>query len=371
MKNDFHGIIYTLNSDPSLKELVAHRNSASIPFGGRYRLIDFALSAMVNAGIRDVGVIMERDYQSLLDHLSNGRDWGLARKTGGLRMLPPFGLREAHSGHFSGCMEALRSVRSYIEDISHENIVLTAGDFVGNVDLEAAMERHAAMNADITAVCVDTVPTFSHHRFIPGEDGFSRELLFSDGGHSEGLASTEIYLIKKDLLLSFMDYCSDGDRLHFHRNALAHYLSGGGKVAIYVQEGYVHRINSAAAYYKASMDMLKPEVMTEFFPEDRPIRTKERAEVSTYYSDQAQVRNCLVADGCYLEGQLENCVLFRGVRVGKGAKLKNCIILQDTVVEPGADLRCVIADKDAVISRDCYLVGSDRLPIIVPKGERV
>ena len=371
MKNDFHGIIYTLNSDPSLKELVAHRNSASIPFGGRYRLIDFALSSMVNAGVRDVGVIMERDYQSLLDHLSNGRDWGLARKTGGLRMLPPFGLREAHSGHFSGCMEALRSVRSYIEDIPHENIVLSAGDFVGNVDLEAVMERHAALEADITAVCVDSTPDFSHHRLVPDEDGFARELLFSPAGPGRGLVSTEIYLVKKDLLLSFMDYCSDGDRLHFHRHALAHYLTTGGKVGIYEEKGYIHRINSAAAYFRASMDMLAPEIMTGFFPEERPIRTKERAEVSTYYSDEAQVRSCLVADGCYIEGQLENCVLFRGVRIGKGAKLKNCIILQDTVVEPGADLTCVIADKDAVIGRDCYLVGSEKLPIIVPKGEKI
>lgn len=371
MKNDFQGIIYTLNPDPLLKDLVAHRSAASIPFGGRYRLIDFPLSAMVNAGVRDVGVIMERDYQSLLDHLSSGKDWGLSRRNGGLRLLPPFGLREAHSGTFSGCMEALRSVRSYIEDIPHENIVLTPGDTVGNIDLEAALEQHARSGAEITAVCVDRKPMVTHHRFIPGEDGFSRELVFTDGKRTEGLASTEMYLMKKELLLSFMDYCSDGDRLHFHRHALAHYLATGGRVGIYFHEGYFRRISTAQEYYDASMDMLRPEVMNDFFPEDRPIRTKERAEVSTYYSDTAKVRECLVADGCYIEGELENCILFRGVRIGKGARLKNCVILQDTVVEPGADLRSVIVDKDVVISRDCFLAGSARLPIIVPKGARV
>lgn len=371
MKNEFQGIIYTLHSEPDLRDLVAHRNSASIPFGGRYRLIDFALSEMVNAGVRDVGVIMERDYQSLLDHLSSGKDWGLSRRNGGLRLLPPFGLREAHSGSFSGCMEALRSVRSYIEDISHDNIILAPGDTVGNIDLEAAMEQHERTGAQITAVCVRNVPQVSHHRFVPGSDGFSSEMVFSDGTKDAGLASTEVYLLKKELLLSFMDYCSDGSRLHFHRHALAHYLAEGGRVGIYVHEGYFRRIYSAKEYYDASMDMLEPEIMSGFFPEDRPIRTKERAEVSTYYSDLAQVRNCLVADGCYIEGELENCIIFRGVRVGKGAKLKNCVILQDTVIMLGAQLKCVIADKDAVIGGDCFLAGSDRLPIIVPKGASV
>ncbi len=371
MNKDYHGIIYTLDSDSALRELVAHRNTASIPFGGRYRMIDFALSSMVNAGVRDVGVIMERDYQSLLDHLSNGKDWGLSRRSGGLRLLPPFGLREAHSGSFSGFLEALQSVQSYIEDIPHENIVISSGDLLANFDIAAAMEQHERSGADITAVCADAAPYFPHHRFIPGEDGFSSEMVFSSGGKGEGLAATEVYLMKKELLLSIMDYCAKSGKEHFHRDGIAHYIAGGGKVGIYVHEGYLCRVASAQDYFEASMDMLEPEIMLQFFPEDRPIRTKERAEVSTYYSDEAKVRNCLVADGCYIEGELEDCVLFRGVRIGKGAKLKNCVILQDAVVEKGADLRCVIADKDAVISENCFLVGSRRLPIIVPKGETV
>ena len=370
MKNDFHGIIYTLNSDPKLRELVAHRSSASIPFGGRYRLIDFPLSAMVNAGIRDVGVIMERDYQSLLDHLSSGKDWGLARRGGGLRLLPPFGLREAHSGSFSGCMEALQSVRSYVENIPHENIVLSPGDVVGNVDLEAAMEQHSRLGAAITAVCVDRNPPFPHHRLLT-DGNWGTELSFTEGGLKSGVASTEIYLMKKELLLSFMDYCSNGNRLHFHRHALSHYLDEGGRVGVYLQDGYFRRIYSAQAYFEVSMDMLKPEIMTQFFPEERPIRTKERAEVSTYYADHARVKNCLVADGCYVEGELENCVLFRGVRIGPGVRLRNCVVLQDAVVRDNADLRYVIVDKNAEIRPNCFLVGSERLPIIVPKGETV
>ena len=323
---------------------------------------------MVNAGVRDVGVIMERDYQSLLDHLSNGKDWGLSRRNGGLRLLPPFGLPEAHSGSFSGCMEALLSVRSYIETIPHEDIILSTGDYVGNVDLAAAMEVHKRSGAEITAVCADSWVDAPHHRYLPGADGFSRKLLFSDGRGRDGLGSTEIYILKKDLLMSFMAYCGDGGFTHFHRNAVSHYLAEGGRIGVYVHGGYFKRIRSVNDYYAASMEMIEKDVMSQFFPEDRPVRTKDRAEVSTYYSDTAKVQNCLVADGCYIEGELKNCVIFRGVKIEKGARLENCVVLQDTVVRAGAQLKCVITDKDAVITEGCFLAGSGRLPILVPKG---
>ena len=372
MRNDLHGIIYTLHSELALRELVEHRNSASIPFGGRYRLIDFALSMMVNAGIHDVGVIMERDYQSLLDHLSNGADWGLARHRGGLRLLPPFGLREAHSGHFNGCMEALRSVSSYIRDIPQENVVLCAADWVGNIDLDKAVDVHMRTGADITAVCSEGFGPFPHHRLVPDGDGFARTLLFSEGGPGPGLFSREIYILKRDFLLELMDYCSDAVHNHFHRDALANYLAKGGKIAVYEHNQYARRITSVQDYFDASMELFQPEMLAELFPADGlPIRTKERAEVSTYYSDAAKVRASLVADGCYVEGELDHCILFRGVRVEKGAKLKNCIIMQDTVIKENASLNSVISDKDCVVTEGCVLSGTNRLPLVIPKGERV
>jgi len=371
MKNGLHGIIYTLRSEPALRDLVANRNSASIPFCGRYRLIDFALSSMVNAGIKDVGVIMERDYQSLLDHLSGGKNWGLSRSRGGLRLLPPFGLPEAHSGHFGGCMEALRSVRSYIESIPHENIVLTAGDLAANIDLDAAAEQHRATGADITAVCAPIAPEYAHHRFVPGSDGFSSELVFSAGGAGRGVASLEMYILKKSLLLALMDYCSDGGRVHFHRDGIAHYLAEGGRVGIFVHETYARRIASVMDYYQASVDMLESANMAQLFPAERPVLTKERSDVSTYYGEDARAEKCLVADGCYIEGQLKNCIVFPNVRIEKGAKLENCIIMQDSVVEKDAVLKYVIADKKCSISEGCFLSGVSRLPILVPKGASI
>ncbi len=371
MNNDLLGIIYTLRSEPALSELVANRNSASLPFCGRYRLIDFTLSSLVNAGVREVDVIMERDYQSLLDHLSGGKDWNLARRSGGLRLLPPFGLPESHSGTFNGCMEALQSVRSVIQSITQDNVVLTTGDFAANIDLAAVQAQHIASGAEITAVCTRTDTPYPHHRLIPDADGFSTHLIFSNGGPGEGVAVTEMYIMKKELLLQLMEYCADGAKAHFHRDALTHFVQIGGKVGVYVHEGYFRRITSVIDYFQASMETLRPDVMNDLFPADRPVRTKERAEVSTYYSETAVVKNSLIADGCYIEGEVEDCVLFRGVRVAKGAKLKNCIIMQDAVVESDADLRCVIADKNALISQSCLLAGNERLPVVVRKGMHV
>ncbi len=139
MSNKYHGIIFAYKEAPELGDLTRERTVASLPFCGRYRLIDFALSSMRNANITDVGVIMARDYQSLLDHIGSGKDWDMSRRSGGLRMLPPFGLPHAHSGNYSGTMEALNAVGSYIRDIQQENVVLMLGNLLANIDLNAAI----------------------------------------------------------------------------------------------------------------------------------------------------------------------------------------------------------------------------------------
>jgi len=365
--NDMQGILYTLASDPRLGSLVSDRNAASLPFAGRYRLVDFILSSMVCAGVRDVGVIMDRDYQSLLDHLSGGKDWDLSRHSGGLRLLPPFGLPESR-GRFGGCMEALRGVRSYIESVPHEDILLAPGDILANIDLEAVSRLHRESGAAMTAVCTADSPDETHHRFVAEPDGFASKLLFAEKGSTEGLRSLEVYILKKSLLLELMNYCDENGRLHFHRDAVAHYLAEGGRIRLYRHEGYARRIHSLLGYYEASMDLRKGAVMQSLFPPGRLVRTRERADVSTYYSDTARARGCLVADGCFIEGELENCVVFSGVRVEKGAVLKNCVVMQDSVIGPDTDLRCVIADKSVRIGAGLTLAGNARLPIHIPKG---
>lgn len=369
--NNVQGIVYAYHGFSELRELGTHRTGASLPFCGRYRLIDFALSSMMNAGIHDVGVIMQRGYQSLMDHLGSGRTWDMSRRTGGMRLLPPYGLPDAHKGVYGGCMEALAAVHSYLTDIKQEYVVLERGDLCANIDLGSVIEQHLRGGADVTAVCAREIKSDSFHCFIPGEDGFAGQILCRHHGEVVGLASLEVYVMKRDLLLELVEWCAERGRLHFHRDALSHLMAEGGKVGLYVHEGYARHITSVAEYYDANMDMLDAELRRQLFTEERHVTTRERSDVSTYYGDTAHVRNSLIADGCVIEGDVENCVVFCGARIEAGSTLRDCIIMNDTVIEPNVSLRNIISDKNVRVSPYVTLSGSRRLPLVIPKDSSI
>ena len=152
---------------------------------------------------------------------------------------------------------------------------------------------------------------------------------------------------------------------------MAAFLAEGGRMDTYVHPGYAVAVRSVEAYYKASMDMLKPEFRRQIFPAGRPVRTKTHEEVSTYYGENAVSRNSLVADNCMIEGSIENCIVFSGARIERGAKLRNCIIMRGGIVGEGAELDCVIADKYCSFSAGTVLTGNPKLPMVVPKGSRI
>ncbi len=366
---DMHGIILADRSNPQLRELVMKRTSASLPFAGRYRIIDFALSALQNAGIRDAGVVMQRDYQSLLDHIGSGKEWDMSRKRGGLRLLPPFSRQDGHGGNVS-MMDALLSVEGYIRDIKQKYVVIGQGTLVANIDLPAVLERHIETDAAVTAVVTNQTAE-SHKHFVTDGEGMVTDMLFKRFGRAAGYASLEVYIMSTEMLISIMDKCNSAASPKFHRDGLGGILAEGGKIAAYVHPGYALTIKTVKAYYNANMDMLGARARHDLFPTERPVYTKGRADVSTYYGEDAVVKNCLVADGCFIEGKLENCVLFRGVRVGRGAELKNCIIMQDSVVGAGVQLTNIISDKDTEISDMVTLAGSPRIPLVLPKGSKI
>ena len=368
---DFHGIIFAYSTAPELRELVSVRTSASLPFCGRYRLIDFSLSSLRNAGILDVGVIMQRDYQSLLDHIGSGKAWDMTRKTGGLRMLPPFGLPEYHRGEYAGTMEALNAVASYIEDIPQKHIVLLQGNICANIDIADVIRFHESSDADMTAICAPSVSEGRNHYYNVGEDGFVNHIYFYREPGCAGFPSLEGYVVHKDKLLELMRNCQ-ADRLYrFHRDAIPLFLENGGKMNVYLHESYSSAIRTVDDYYKANMDMLCGKMRREIFPAGRPVRAKPHDEVSTYYGEEASAKNCLVADNCKIEGKLENCIVFSGARIAKGAKLKNCILMRGCTVGEGANLSHVIIDKNSEIAAGVTLTGSEKLPVVVPKFSKI
>ena len=368
---DFHGIIFAYGAANELGELVRSRTAASLPVCGRYRLIDFALSALRNAGVLDVGVVMQRDYQSLLDHMGSGKAWDMSRREGGLRMLPPFGLPEYHTGKYTGTIEALNAVSEYIHAIPQKNIVLLLGNVCANVDLSAAMAQHLRSGAEATAICADHPIVGLHHRYVQGEDGLVSKLLFDREDGEGGIASLEGYIISKDALISLMNRCRERNLYGFHRDAMAMFLADGGKMDIFVHRGYAAAVNTVEAYYTANMDMLRTENRRDLFPPSRPVRTRNIEGVSTYYGEHARSHNCLVADNCFIEGDIENCIIFSGARIAKGAMLRDSIIMRGCTIGAGVELNCVIADKNVTVSSGQTLRGSPRLPMVIPKNTQI
>jgi glucose-1-phosphate adenylyltransferase len=370
--NDLHGILFAYRSDANLGELTRPRNTCSLPFGGRYRLIDFMLSNCVNAGITDVGVVVHQSYQSLLDHLGSGKDWDLSRKHGGLRILPPFSYTEQGHGEYRGSMEALAGVYDYLEDIRQDYVLLAWGDTAINLPVSEVFEQHLSSGADITVVCTPTLkgaPRFSEYVEV-SEEGRITDLSIHPTAADKALESLEIYVLSKRLLMDMVDYCAAHDVSNFSRGVLQPRMKSL-KMMPYVHKGYVGRFQSVGDYYQRSMELLDPAVRADLFNSARPIRTKDQSNPSTYYGPESVSKCSLVADGCQIEGEVSNSILARGVIVEKGAKVSDSVLMQGTVVKAGASLSYVIADKDVTVNEGRMLMGHATYPLAIAKGSVV
>ncbi|OUQ77925.1 glucose-1-phosphate adenylyltransferase subunit GlgD [Flavonifractor sp. An100] len=370
--NDLHGILFAYRSDSNLGELTRPRNTCSLPFGGRYRLIDFMLSNYVNAGITDVGIIVHESYQSLLDHLGSGKDWDLSRKHGGLRILPPFSYAEHGHGEYRGNMEALAGVAGYLNNIRQEYVIMAWGDTALNLPVAKVLEQHIATGADVTVVCTPTphgAPRFSEYVEVSAE-GRVTDLSIHPTAADKALESLEIYILSKQLLLDMVDYCAAHDVVSFSRGVLQPRLKSL-KMVPYVHEGYVGRFQSVSDYFQHSMDLQDPAIRADLFNPDRPIRTKDQSNPSTYYGPSSVSTRSLVADGCYIEGEVTDSILSRGVIVEKGAKVSNSVLMQGTVVKAGASLSYVITDKNVTVNEGRMLMGHSSYPLAIAKGSVV
>jgi glucose-1-phosphate adenylyltransferase len=370
--NDLHGILLAYRSNISLRELVQHRNICSIPFGGRYRVIDFMLSNFVNAGVSDVGLIVHSSYQSLLDHVGSGKDWDLSRKHGGLHILPPFGYAESSTGgDYLGRMDALAGVRSYLSKIRQDFVVIASGDIVANLPIADAFEQHLRTGADITAICTHhhTGDSPSCTYFTVGSDGRVADVAVHPNTPA-GCESLECYIMSTSLLLSLTDYAA-AHKVHSFSEGVLLGMSGNLSISPYLYDGHVARFRTVPSYFAKSMELLDPAVQACLFDPARPIRTKDQSNPSTYYGPEARSSGSLIADGCIIEGTVENSILFRGVRIGKGCKISNCILMQSTTVQRDATLSYVVTDKNVTIHPNRTLMGHASYPLAIAKNATV
>lgn len=369
---DLHGIIFAYSSSVRLKELTENRTASSLPFGGRYRVIDFMLSNIVNAGISDVGIIMRENYQSLLDHLGSGKAWDLSRKHGGLRLLPPFGYADSRrdTSVYRGKLEALYGVNNYISHIRQEYILLADGDVIVNLPMEEIFRKHVDSGADITCVCAPChMGSGEDAYFRLGKKGTVTEVLIGRP-EPDTYADMGVYIISKALLENTLGYCAAHNEYDFARDVLQN-MRSKLNIYAYLHTGFSARILTISDYFQQSMQLLRPEIRADLFSRTRPVKTKVRDEASAYYGPRSSVRNCVVADGSFLEGDIENSIIFRGVRVEPGAVIRNSILMQDTQVQQNANISYAITDKEVIINPGRKLMGHESYPIAISKGSVV
>lgn len=366
-----HGIIFSYEKRNDLRELGEIRSASSIPFGGRYRAVDFSLSNLVNAGVTDVGVVLHGHYQSLLDHLGTGKDWDLSRKRGGLKILPPFAYKQKWGETaFRGKMEALAGVRSYLDTIRQDYVVLLEGDLVVNLPLAEIFETHLQSGADITVVCGnDSFATENGTYFELDHGGWVTDVLYHLH-NPRGYRGLEAYIISTQLLKDLVDECFVHDQFSWRRDVLQA-RKDQLRLHAYVWNGFAAQIRSVQEYYDRSMQLLNPDIRAELFCPERPIRAKGADKSSAYIGPNGACINSLVADGSYIEGKVENSILFPGVRVEEGAVIRNCVLFKETVIRRNAELAYIIADKNVEVLPDRTLMGHSSYPIVLAKGSVV
>ena len=374
MINNAFGLIVTGERTTRLKDLTLSRSTAAVPFGGRYRAIDFILSNLVNAGITSVGLITEKNYHSLMDHLGSGKEWDLHRKRDGLFILPPF-MTKDNSGVFHGAIDAIRSVIGYVRRTAEDYVILAWPRVAINMDLVAMMERHLTTGADITILYAEDGSLQPEEqsqdlRLIMDEKGRVTEMELDAYRPRSVNRSCDVMILKKELLEYLVEEAYARGEYDFHRDILLKKYRTLNIMG-YKHEGFLARVESIESYFAGSMALLNPDVQADLFNPQHPIYTKVKDEVAARYSVSAQVKNALVADGCVIEGQVENCILFRGVHVKPGARVFNSIIMQGAELGENTFLDHVILDKGVKILPGRTLQGYDSFPIVIRKNQTV
>ena len=376
MKNTL-GIIIGFDGNNDLRELSEHRPVASVPFGGRYRVIDFMMSNLVNSGCYQVAVLMRDKYQSLLDHLGSGKDWDLSRKRGGMFLLPPNAFAPKSSPlvteNYRTSLEALGSISDMLNKNKSEHVLICSADIVANTPLDEVMKEHKKSEADVTIVCTKNPEGGAFDMFLDLSPRHEVEDI-RNGDNMGGKCkykSMGIYIMKRKYLQSLLSDCVTHNLRSFERDAMQHVFKRGDKVHGYVFDKYSAKIENVKGYFSASMDMLDKDIRDQVFLKNRPILTKIYDEAPTYYGEDAEVSDSLIADGSRIEGTVENSIIFRGCTIAKDAVVKDSIVLPNSSIGEGVELSYVVTDKGVTVRENRKMMGSATYPVAIAKNATV
>ena len=366
------GIIFA--NDATLGELTNKRTMASLPFGGRYRQVDFHLSNMAAAGVHHVGIISRHNYQSLMNHVGSGEEWGLELEEGGLEFLTPYAM--SATDIYRGKLDALHSVMDFLSyGPEDEYVIMSDSAILTNIDLLDVLDKHIASGKDLTVVTKDGIANGSKQLDLAlklDAKGEICDIAVDFVADESYLASMDIFVLSKKYLRDTVRQFIARNKFHMDRDlVLGQWQAGKLSINLYQFKGAALFNDTVEEYFRNSLSLIDPKVRHDVFGYNHPVFTKVRDRVPTYYGDGSDVAECLVADGCMLEGKAENSVLFRNVTLSRNSQVENCVIMNDTVIGEGSVLKNVILDKDVTVRPGTKLMGSVKNPIIIKRGETV
>ena len=363
------GIINLDEKENRMGELVRNRPLAAVPIAGRYRVVDFILSNMTNAGIESIGMFAKNRSRALMDHISNGKPWDLNRKRDGLRVFN-FADKDPSSDDVHGFCDNLEFAK-----LSKKEYVLLAPSYmIANIDFNEVMKAHKNSKNDITVVYKDVNDAKTN--FIGCDvlntDNSGKVLSVGEniGSDKNAKINMEMYLMRTDLFIDIVYACIKNGNIRKVKNYIK-YNTENLNVGSYAFDGYLRCINSLDSYFKMNTDILDKEVTRELFYNDRPIYTKTKDESGTKYGENSKVTNSIIANGSFIEGTVENCVISRRVYVGENTVLKNCVILQNTKIGDDVQMQNVITDKNVTIRDGELLKGDSETPLVIKKKYKI
>ena len=366
------GIIFA--NDAYLDALTTKRTMGSLPFGGRYRQVDFALSNLCAAGVRHVGIISRHNYQSLMNHIGSGEEWGLELEEGGLEFLTPYAMSD--KDNYRGKLESLYSAMDFLTFGKDDDyVVMTDSAILSNIDLQDVLDSHIASGRDITVVTKQGIANGSKQLDLAlklDQCGEVEDIAVDYVAPAEYLASMDIFVLSRKWLVEQVREHIARNLYHMDRDlVLGLWQKGKLSINVYQFQGIALFNETIPEYFRNSMLLLNKQVRHDLFFYNHPVFTKVRDRVPTYYGEDCEIENCVVADGCVLEGEAEDSILFRQVTIAKDAEVEHCIIMNDTVVGEGAQLEYVILDKDVTVRPGAKLCGTPNNPLIIKRGEVV
>lgn len=364
------GVILTGGRNTRLKELSDTRSNAAIPVAGKFRAIDFVLSNMVNAGLNNIGVMVQYSFRSLMDHLGSGKEWDLDRRNKGLFVFPPY-LTGNEYGWYRGSADAIYNNISFLKKSTEEYVLIAQGNCIYKMNFNDMLDFHVEKGADITIAYRD-MSDYPYEEMIHlggmdvSENGYVVDFIEKPSSPKYTDGSMGIYLMKRELLISLVEDCISHGNYDFVKDILVK-KTGVLDIYGYRFDGYWRNFSTISSYYRCNMELLNLSLMREIFQDGGHIYTKAKDEPPTKYNDESIVKNSVIADGCIIEGRVENSVVFRGVNVKRGAYIKDCIVMQGSTVENDAKLQNIIVDKNVLITSGVSLAGAPSWPVIIGK----